>query len=83
MNEKTFNLYMSVSSDMSSLCEANAKGDRNIGTIMSRISGITAQVGVNTYDTAKQIIAMHRASAKAEADPVTAALADQIKASME
>ena len=82
MNERTFNLYMTASDDMKELCEANAKGERNIGTIMSRISGITAQVGVNTYDTAKDIVAMHRASAKAEADPVTSKLADQIKASM-
>ena len=68
MNNKTYKLYMEVQG-VSELVDTNIKGDRNIGQIMSRISGITSAVGSDCYETAKTIISLTKAERKAPQDP--------------
>ena len=78
MNDKTYKLYMSIAG-VEVLVNENIKGERNIGSVMSKISGVTSQVGVNTYDTALELVERTKGLSK-PADPVTSKLVAAIKA---
>ena len=81
MNNKTYNLYMGVP-EVKELVDTNIKGDRNIGQIMSRISGITSEVGADCYETAKSLISLTKAERKAPQDPAVLKRITAIKKAM-
>ena len=58
MNAKTYAVY--VKGDVEGLIDENIRGLRNIGTIMSRISPLTSALGVDTYETAKELIRIRK-----------------------
>ena len=79
MNQKTFNLYMSIEG-VSDLVNKNTQGTQNLGRIMSSISRVTSAVGVNTYDTALELVKLQKQTNKLAKDPATSKLAAEIKA---
>ena len=82
MNANTYKLYKSKVGV--SLIDKNIKGDRNIGQIMSLISPLTNQLGVDCYETAKDIIKGRKAeTSTASLSKADLSLVERLQASMD